>query len=173
MENYSSLLPVLLIGFLIYRRVQRTIGFQKYSPNRLKFRIGLLSIIAIVLLVLTFLHPISLISDGLGIILGLVLVYFAIKNTIFDNRVDGLFYRTHIWIELTVLFLFFARLIYRFYQMSVVMEKVHSGEQMSDKLNDIRNPLTAVVLFIMCTYYISYFLFVLKQAKAELLNERK
>jgi len=170
MENFKYLIPVLLVGFLIYRRIQKTIGFQKYTPSRLIFRIVLFSLVVTLILCLTILQPMSLISDLVGIILGLVLVFFAIKNTIFETRSEGLFYRTHIWVELTVLFLFFARLLYRFYNMSLVMGSAQSGERMDTNLNDLRNPLTSAVFFIICTYYIGYFLFILKHAKIELLK---
>ncbi len=168
MDNVKYLIPVLLVGYLIYRRVQKTIGFQKYTPSRLTFRIVLFSLVSILILSVTLVNPMALLADAVGILLGLVLVYFAVKNTIFENRGEGLFYRTHIWVELTVLFLFFTRLLYRFYTMAQVMGSTQSEEQTRDRLNDLRNPLTASVFFIICTYYIGYFLFILKHAKHQL-----
>jgi hypothetical protein len=168
MENFRYLIPVLLVGYLIYRRVQRTIGLQKYTSSRLIFRIVLFSLVAAMILAVNALQPMALISDGVGIILGVTLVYFAAKNTIFENRADGLYYRTHIWVELTVLCLFFSRLIYRFYTMSQVMQ--NADERMQNRMDDLRNPLTSGVFFIICAYYVGYFLFILKHAKHQLVK---
>ena len=161
MENYKYLFPILLFGFLIYRRIQKTIGFQKYTSSRLIFRIVLFSIVAVVILAFTVRNPMSVLADLAGVLLGISLVYFAIKNTIFEKRDDGLYYRTHIWIELTVLFLFFARLIYRVYKRSAHMDDAQA-------INDLRTPITSVIFFIICTYYIGYFIFILRQAKTQL-----
>jgi hypothetical protein len=166
MDNFRYLIPVLLVGYLIYRRVQKTIGFQKYTSSRLIFRIVLFSLVSAMILAVTIFDPMALVSDGVGILLGLTLVYFAVKNTIFENRADGLYYRTHIWVELTVLGLFFSRLIYRFYTMSQVMQ--NADERMQDRMNDLRNPLTSGVFFIICAYYVGYFIFILKHAKHQL-----
>ncbi len=167
MDHYKQLLiPVLLIGFLIYRRIKKTIGFQKYSQGKLIFRIVLFSLVSVLLLALTVFHPISFISDIVGIALGVGLVYLAIKNTKFEQRTDGMYYRTHIWIELSVLLLILGRVAFRLFKMSQVFDKMDELQQNRDALKDISNPFTASIFFILCTYYICYFAFILKKAQA-------
>ena len=168
MENIRYIIPVLLVGYLIYRRVQKTIGFQKYTKSRLIFRIVLFSLVSTLIMAVTIFNPMALVANLVGIILGIVLVYFAAKNTIFENRGDGLYYRTHIWVELTVLFLFFSRLLYRFYTMAQVMKDADASERMQNRMDDLRNPFTSGVFFIICAFYIGYFLFILKHAKHQL-----
>ena len=106
------------------------------------------------LLCVTAFRPIALIYDVVGIAIGLGLVYIAMKKTIFENREDGIYYRTHIWIELSVLLLILGRVAFRLYKMSIVMDEIEKLEQHRDPLKDISNPYTASVFFVLCTYYI-------------------
>jgi hypothetical protein len=169
MESFKHyIIPVLLIAFLIFRTIRRTIGLQKYSKTRLSIRIVIFSIVSLLMVGLAIAHPISLIYDTVGILIGLGLLYLSIKNIVFEKRNDELFYRTHIWIELSVLSIFFARLSYRFYILFKVFENVQSPDQIRNQLADIRDPLTASIFFIICTYYIGYFGYVLKIAKQPL-----
>lgn len=75
--NYAF--PFLFIGFFIYRRTKRSIGFQKLSRGRLKLRLTLFSILGIVIFLLGFVHPIHFIGYviglGAGIWLGLMLTW--------------------------------------------------------------------------------------------------
>jgi hypothetical protein len=165
MENFKQyIIPVILIAFLISRKIRRTIGFQKYSKPRLIIRIVILSIVTLPVLALAALHPISLVSDTVGVLIGFVLLFFATKNTVFEKRNDNLFYRTHIWIELLILFIFFGRLLYRISIMYRVLESSQSQYETRSQLESMRDPFTAAVFFIICTYYIGYFSFILKRA---------
>ncbi len=167
MENYTRyLIPLGLIIFLIYRRIKRTIGFQKYIPAVMIFRIILFSLVATMVLSFTVTKTTSLIADLAGISLGLTLLYLAVKNTVFEKRQDGLYYRTHIWIELTILILFLARFIYRFYTLFTHV-KSNSPEEMQNSLQNVRDPLTSSVFLVICAYYIGYFAFILKHSKSE------
>ncbi len=177
MDNYEEyLIPILLIGFLIYRRIKKTIGFQKYSQWKLIFRIVLFSLVSVLLLGITIIHPMSLIADSIGIAIGIGLVYISIKNTTFEKRPDGFYYRTHIWIELSLLLLILGRLAFRFYKMTAVFDQIENLQQNPDPIKDIRNPYTATIFFILCTYYICYFVYILKMAQAlkakDILNEK-
>ena len=63
-------LPFVIIAFVLYRRVKRSIGFQRYSPKRLKFRIVLFAIVGVILLAVSIIHPILIIADVIGIAAG-------------------------------------------------------------------------------------------------------
>jgi len=113
--NYTRyLIPLALIVFLIYRRIKRTIGFQKYIPAVIVTRIILFSIVSAIVLFFTVTQINSLIADIAGFSIGLLLLYLAIKNKVFEKREKGLYYRAHIWIELIIMILFLARFVYRF-----------------------------------------------------------
>jgi hypothetical protein len=169
MENYTRyLIPLALIVFLIYRRIKRTIGFQKYIPAVMITRIVLFSLVSSMVLFFTVTQTISLIADIAGISIGLSLLYLAIKNTVFEKREGGLYYRTHIWIELTIMILFLGRFIYRFYGIFTSQISSHSPEEMPNSVQNLRDPLTSSVFLVICAYYIGYFTYILKHGKKAL-----
>lgn len=166
MENFKHyIIPIALLVLIISIRVKRSIGFQKYAATRLTIRIVLFALIATLILGMAVLHPSLLMYDVVGIILGLTLAFLAVKNTVFENRNEGLFYRTHIWLELSILFLFFARLLYRLYSVYGSLEDLHSQLPEQNQLQYIKDPFTGFVLLLLCTYYIGYFAYILKMAK--------
>lgn len=169
-HNYSILIIVLLVLFAVYRRIRRNIGAQILSPGRLRSRAVIFIVIGLLLLIATFAHPIAYISDGVGLILGLVLAYFAIKTTQFEQRDRGWVYRPNGWIGGIVIGLFFARLIYRLYdvlQMTNAQGSLTHGAssaQMQTSLY-IGDPWTAGIIFILFSYYPCYFLFLAQKAR--------
>lgn len=171
-HNYSVLIIVLLVLFAVYRRIRRNIGFQLLSRTRLLTRSFIFIAIGILLLIASYAYPLAYLSDGLGVILGLILAYFAIKTTQFERREKGWMYRANGWIGGIVIVLFLARLIYRFYVMSQVMNSVSGsgvhGTGMSAQAQTglyIGDPWTAGIIFILFSYYPCYFLFLARKVK--------
>ncbi|MFC3797944.1 hypothetical protein [Cohnella sp. GCM10012308] len=157
--------PILLVAFILYRRIRRTVGFQLLRPRRLQIRIGIFSVIGIILIAAGFVHPIVFAADAAGLALGGLLAWFAIRHSIVEKRSDGLYYRTHVVIESLVIALFIGRIAYRFlFAMQGAQTAANAGGG-ADSLEQYgRDPWTAAIFFILIAYYAGYYLYVLRAA---------
>jgi Protein of unknown function (DUF1453) len=148
----------LALAPLLYVRIRRSLGFRKFSGLRLLIPIALF----LGLMALTFVanahHTLGWTSASLGAIAGGVLGFLAIRKTEFQTREDGLYYRTHIWIQVTVLGLFLMRMTYRFYEVFVA---ARSGASPSP-MQAFQDPLTAGTVCMLLAYNLVYFGFVLR-----------
>ncbi|MDU0205919.1 hypothetical protein ACYEXS_13360 [Paenibacillus sp. MAH-36] len=154
-------IPAVLICFFIYRRTKRTIGFQKLAKGRLKFRLTLFSILGIAIFLLGFVHPIHFIGYLIGLAAGAGLGLTAIRHTRFEHRADGCYYRTHLWIEIAVLVLFLSRIIYRV--AFIALSPNASSMNPADPTQFTKDPVTAGVFFIIVSYYILFFGYLLRE----------
>jgi hypothetical protein len=164
-------LPFVLIAFVLYRRVKRSIGFQKFSPNRMKFRLAAFGLVGLIIMLVGLLHPILFLADGVGIAVGVVLAYYAIRHFVYEWRDELLYTRTHIYIEATVLALFLGRVLYRI--LIVVMVAKASGTASGDNpsIQYVRDPYTVAIFFVIITYYFIYYAFLIRKGTA-LLEEK-
>ncbi|NOV04665.1 hypothetical protein [Paenibacillus planticolens] len=154
-------IPIVLIGFFIYRRTKRTIGFQKLSKGRLRFRLTLFSILGIFIFLLGFIHPIHFIGYIIGLAAGTGLGLTAIRHTRFEHRADGWYYRTHLWIEIAVLVLFISRIAYRLAFIGLSANPASMNP--ADPSQFTKDPVTAGVFFIIVSYYILFFGYLLRE----------
>jgi len=163
-------LPIIiaLIVLVAFRRIKRSIGFQKFSEPSLIIRMVVFGLVALLILFGAIINPMSLISDGIGIIAGLVLAYIATNHAKFEKRENGLYFKTHIWVEMIVITLFMARLVYRLYMYQDLFQPDQNSQDMQNSMKSMQDPFTGAVIFTFCTYYIGYFSFVLKEAKKAL-----
>ncbi|MGE8205309.1 sporulation protein [Heyndrickxia sp. NPDC080065] len=152
----------LVVGLILYRRIKRSIGFQPLKKRRLVVRITIFSIVVILLLLTSALHPISFLYDFVGVVLGLVLLFYAMKHSTFEQKNEIIYYRTHIWIESIVLLLFLSRFLYRIFEVYTLSK---TQPQMTPQMYG-RDPLTLGVFFILAVYYIGYYSFVLVKSKS-------
>jgi hypothetical protein len=159
------LYPMLLILFILYRRIKRSIGFQPFKTRRLIVRIAIFSFIAVLLLGISALHPMSYIYDLAGIIAGLILITYAIKHSSFEMREKTLFYRTHIWIESFVLFVFLGRFLYRVTYLFVIPNSQPNMNSVQYGQHFTKDPSTMAIFFLLAAYYIGFYSFVLKKGK--------
>ncbi|MED1472429.1 hypothetical protein [Bacillus salipaludis] len=168
-HSYSIIIIIVLIFFSIVRRVRRNIGWQQLKQGNLLFRIILFLIIGLIFLAGGVVHPISLISDSLGILLGSILAFYSVGLTTFEQREGRLFYRPNIWIGSMVTILFLVRFIYRFY--SMFTGRALSGLQpgQTNGWQNISyttgNSWTAGLMLIMFSYYVIYYMILLKKQK--------
>ncbi|SFM15402.1 Protein of unknown function [Paenibacillus sp. 1_12] len=160
-----TLLIMALIAFGIYRRVKRTIGFQKLSRKRLIFRTTIFSLLGCVFLYTGLLHPIHFIADAIGLAAGLILSYYAIKHIRFEKRDDVWYYRTHLWVEVTIIVLLLGRIVYKL--LSVYY--LQNGSDMSSAAPSLesytKDPLTVGIFFVLISFYIRYFTYLLRKQK--------
>jgi hypothetical protein len=175
---FSVLIPVVLIGFGIYRRVKRTIGFQQLRPKRMMFRIVVFAIVGLLILSLAFNHPIQYVGDAVGLLCGLTLGYFGIRHLKFEKREQSWFYRTHGTVEAIVLVLFVGRIAYRLIETMVLHPGAMGGagatpyaggaggSAVANPYGDFtRDPLTSGVFFVIVSYYICFYGYLLVKAK--------
>ncbi|MBI0579125.1 hypothetical protein IEC97_17280 [Neobacillus cucumis] len=168
-HSYSIIIIIALIGLSIVRRVRRNIGWQQLKQGNLLFRIVLFLIIGLIFLAGGVIHPISLISDMVGILLGSILAFYSIGLTTFEQREGRLFYRPNIWIGSMVTLLFLVRFIYRFYGMLTggALTGLQPGQ--TNGWRNIGyttgNSWTAGLMLIMFAYYVIYYLILLKKQK--------
>lgn len=154
-------IPIVFIGFFMYRRTKRTIGFQKLSKGRLRFRLTLFSALGIAIFLLGFIHPIHFIGYLIGLAAGAGLGLTAIRHTRFEHRADGWYYRTHLWIEIAVLVLFLGRIAYRL--ASIALSADPTSMNPADPAQFTKDPVTAGVFFIIVSYYILFFSYLLRE----------
>lgn len=161
-DTLHYVIPFLIFGFFIYRRAKRTIGFQKLSRGRLTFRLSLFSLFGVIIFLLGFVHPIHFIGYLIGVAGGALLGRTAIRHTRFEHRSDGWYYRTHLWIEVTVLVLFLGRIAYRYASVAISAgsKTTFSPAEFSQFTKD---PVTAGVFFIIVSYYILFFGYLLRE----------
>jgi hypothetical protein len=164
MQHISQFaVPAVVILLVLYRRVRRTIGFQKANPGRLGFRIGLFALVGLLLLGAGFVHPILYLADAAGIVCGIALALLAVKYCTFETRGPDLYYRTHIGIEAAVLALFIGRIVYRLFFLFAAGPQTSSDPAAMQQWT--KDPWTAVIFFILVSYYIGYYGFVLRECR--------
>ncbi|NRD78165.1 DUF1453 family protein [Bacillus sp. BRMEA1] len=162
------LVIVIIIAFMLYRRVRRNIGWQPLNQGRLMFRIVLFIIIGALFLSEGILHPVSLISDVVGLVLGGILAFYSVNLTVFEQREGRLFYRPNIWIGSIVTALFIIRFIYRFYTMftSGMVSGVQQGQTNGwQSMYSGSNSWTAGLMLIMFAYYAIYYMILIRKQK--------
>ncbi len=166
-QSFSIVIVIILVLFAMYRRVRRNIGWQKLRRGNLRYRIMIFLIIGVLFLAGSAMHPISLISDVIGIGLGLLLAYYGVKFTEFEQREDSLYYRPNTLIGMIVTVLFLGRFLYRFYLMykigpSLTTTTSSGGQNVSYSFG---NPWTTGLLLIMFAYYSIYYWVLLRKQK--------
>lgn len=165
-------LPFVIIAFVLYRRVKRSIGFQRFSSKRLKFRTVLFAIVGVILLAVSIIHPILILADVVGITAGAVLAYYAIRHFIYEWRDEVLYSRTHIYIESTVLILFLGRVLYRVLAVFMISKNIEVVQGDNQMTQYTRDPYTVGIFCVILTYYLIYNYFLIRKGKA-LVNEKE
>jgi len=169
MHSSSILIIGALILFSIYRRVRRTIGWQALNPKNMVFRVGILSVLGLVFLAEGALHPISLISDLVGVLLGAVLAFYGAGMTRFEQREKRWYYRPNTWIGSIVTAIFLIRFIYRFSGILSLgnANGLQGGQNagMQNLSNTVGNSWTAGLMLIMFAYYVIYYIILIRKQK--------
>jgi hypothetical protein len=166
----QPLIGIAILTLLIIRRLKRSIGFQKYNNVTIIVRMVLFGIIALFILAFdlgfnAIFSPAALIPDAIGILAGLILAYIATNHAQFEKREDGLYFKTHIWVESLVVALFLGRFIYRIFILKDIFQPNQTGQDHEHQMQYMHDPFTRSVLFVFCTYYLGYFSFILKEGK--------
>lgn len=154
---------ILFILFRIYRRICRIGEFEKFVKWRMLVRITAMVIIGIILLFTGFPNPVMYLFDTVGILFGGIVSYFAIQTSSFEWREDNWFYSHHPRISMLLIMLFVGRITYKAYQIFALPGTNQATfAQSVPSVNYSHDPATAGTLFILITYYVVYYTFLLR-----------
>ena len=152
-----------LVLFALYRRVRRNIGRQAVQPRRMRLRVALLGVVA-VMFALAAARDMQLLGGLLGGVAGGMLIgWFGLRHTKFEVGAHGRFYTPHTYIGLAVSALLIGRLAYRFLVIYPSMQAASRADQ--DPLSAFsRSPLTLAIFGVLIGYYALYYTGVLRKA---------
>ena len=170
-HDYPSWLPTLfifpLVAFILYRRVGRIFGRQKIDPKRMILRITLLVAVAVVMVALI---PTSagFAAAATGLVIGLALAFYGLRHTTYEATPEGNFYTPNKWIGLLVTALLLGRIVGR---MISVYETAAAWDPSSPYGATLqRSPLTSGIFVLMATYYVAYYIGLIKRGREIRLN---
>ena len=114
----APVVPIVLGGVVawsIYRRVRRSIGWQRLRPRRILFSLATLSLFTGLFLLSTRFQPSLLLGLGGGLLPGALLGGLSLRLTRFETTDKGHFYKPNTQIGVLLSLLFIGRLGYRFW----------------------------------------------------------
>lgn len=154
-DPYVLAVFVALFAFALFRRFRSLFGRQLLQPARLKTRIAILSLVAL-LLAMRGLHSTNLAASGFaGLLLGAALAYVGLRLTRFDAMPGGVFYTPNGYIGAILSALLLSRIVFRMQVLYPVMQaaKVDTGNPFAAYQ---RSPLTAALFGLVIGYYLAY-----------------
>jgi len=132
-----------------------------------------LSVIAIYPVFYALSNHAALFYNCIGVVAGLMLSYIATNQAEFQKKDGEMYYKTHITVEIVIVFLFLVRFAYRLIVFKEMLRGNYTQQDIQENQSEfLRSPLTGFVLFVVAAYYISYFAFILNEGK-KVLNEEK
>jgi hypothetical protein len=154
-----------LVIWGLYRRMRRSFGRQRVTEGRMWLRIGIFTVITVLVTVGTVAAHDLKVLGGLvaGIACGAVLGYVGLRHTRFEVTSEGRYYTPHTYMGLAVTALFVGRLIYRF--LSVYDGTLPGGGAARGFGAYQANPFTLAVLGVLVGYYVLYYLGVLQRTR--------
>jgi len=154
-NSYVLAVFVALFAFALFRRFRSLFGRQPLQPSRLKTRIVVLSLVA-VLLAMRGLHSANLAASGLiGLVAGAALAYVGLRLTRFETMPAGIFYTPNGYIGAVLSALLLSRIAYRMQVLYPVMQaaQTDTGDPFAGFQ---RSPLTVALFGIVIGYYLAY-----------------
>jgi hypothetical protein len=147
----GTLIIPLFAGLMVWRRFRRNIGRQPLQPKRMVLRIVVLSVATLAVAAVSLLNVPSLISLGIGLLLGAALAFLGLYLTSFENTPEGRFYTPNMYIGLCLSALFVARLAYR-----VIFFASAQNLKNPQAPALLHSPLTVFMFGLLASYYIAY-----------------
>ncbi len=149
---------VAFFGFMLYRRLRRTVGRQPLVPGRLMFQAGLLAVLSLVFLALAFISLGAAAAAVGGLLAGGAIGLLGLNHTRFERGPDRDYYTPNTYLGLAVFGLFLARLAYRWVQASVQMQSLPAGGHPPSAIVGglTSSPLTTALLLMVFGYYLVY-----------------
>jgi hypothetical protein len=162
-DPYAIAVIAALVLFALWRRFRRLFGRQPLVAGRLKGRIALLSLVAL-MLALRVSHAPDLAAAGLsGFVGGIALAWLGIRLTRIEATREGLAYTPNPYIGAVLAAILFGRLAYRFVVLYPAMQAAQSDGAAPLQAFQ-RSPLTTALIGIVIGYYLAYCAFLLMRA---------
>jgi hypothetical protein len=163
-------LYVIIGVFILYRiflRVRRSVGWQQLNPGKMRLFAAIFFFVGLIFSVEGAFHTVSLISDAVGILIGVILAFYGAVMTRFELRGGSWYYRPNTWIGSIVTLIFFGRLILRIYDMYMMANHVglQEGLTLTDRMQTVVGGWTAGLLLVMFAYYVVYNMIILRKQK--------
>lgn len=151
---YAAIAAFVLLA--LYRRFRRLFGRQLLQPGRLKFRIAIFALAA-VLIAMRSLHssPMAM-AGGAGLVIGAALAYVGLRLTRFEKLADGIHYTPNSYIGAGLTALLLGRLVYRFQVIYPAMQAAQQGAAPPLAAFQ-RSPMTLLIFALLVGYYIAYY----------------
>jgi hypothetical protein len=144
-----------LIMLALYRRFRSAFGRQLLQPTRLKVRIGVLSVVSLLLIVRGMHSPGFAVAGLVGFGAGVALALVGLRLTRFDVMPGGIFYTPNGYIGAALSAVLLGRLVYRFQVLYPSMQaaKAETGDAFASFQG---SPLTIALFAIVIGYYLTY-----------------
>ncbi|REE83911.1 hypothetical protein A8990_11690 [Paenibacillus taihuensis] len=159
-QQLIIILVVLFVGYRIAMRVRRNFTWSELKSRRLGFRIGLFAFIGAVFMAESGFSAVSVVSDVIGILLGVALGLVGASMTTFERRGTELFYKANVWIGSIVTVLFVGRFAYRMYE---VMTMPHTKDSYNFAAGG--SQWSSGLMLIMFAYYVVYYVLLINKGK--------
>lgn len=153
-----------LVLWALYRRMRRSFGRQRVQDKRMWFRIGIFTLVT-VLIGATIARNVDVLGVLLaGIVCGAVLAYIGLKYTKFEITPEGRFYTPHAYIGVVIAALFVGRFLYRFLGVyNGVTPPAAAGQSLAAMYQ--HSPFLLAAFGAVVGYYVPYYLGVLQRTK--------
>ena len=142
-----------LIVWRLYYRMRRNFGRQPIQPKRMWTRVGLLSLVTLLIATQGLIDPRLATGLSAGLVGGVALGLLALKLTRFEIDGQNDCYFPNLWIGMALTALFIGRLLYRFMVLYPQMSHGTAGGFGAYQ----RSPLTMAILGLLLGYYIAYY----------------
>ena len=147
----TVLLVVALIVWRVYSRIRRVIGRQRLSAVRPWITVVLFPLIAVLVLVTSFVHPMTGVALVGGAVVGTALGVLGKRLTKFEATPAGLFYTPNAHLGIALSLLMVLRLGYRF-----VMLQMNGQSFDPQSMQLAASPLTMAIFGTLAGYYVTY-----------------
>ncbi|MET0229378.1 MAG: DUF1453 domain-containing protein [Rhodanobacteraceae bacterium] len=144
-----------LILFALYRRFRGVFGRQPLRPAKLKSRIAVLAVVAL-LFGFRALHSPAMVGAGVaGLALGAAFAWWGLKLTRFDMMPGGVFYTPNAYLGAALAAVLVGRVVYRFVALYPALQtaKAETGSAFAGYTS---SPLTFALFALVIGYYIVY-----------------
>jgi hypothetical protein len=149
--NYFPLIFVALVGWRVYRRIQRTVGRQLVKRGRMIFGITLYAVLCAFFGFLGISHPMVLAGMGGGLVVGAVVGFVGLHFTTFEATPEGRYYKSHPYIGISIAALLVIRMGYR------MMSFMGNSAPSQPNPAAMQSPLTYAIFGLLAGYYITFY----------------
>jgi len=153
-----------IVVWALYRRMRRSFGRQRVRDKRMWFRIGILTLVT-VLIGATTARDVDLLGVlAAGIVCGAALAYVGLRYTKFEVTSHGRFYTPHAYIGLVIAALLVGRFLYRFLGIYDGVTPPAAAAQSVVAMYQ-HSPFLLAAFGAVVGYYVLYYLGVLQRTK--------